>query len=342
MKIPTAERLINLSVFLLNERNPQILRDLIEQVDGYEKDKDYESNRRMFIRDKKALAELGITIRIGKTTDPRTGIETDAYTISPMDFYLPAISFGEEEANALSALENLFSGAGSESVLGDLDWAVAKVTATHGVPRHGGGFSDNVLLHLERGGGTVDPDLLEALRDSIAERHRLKTIYHSPVSGKTSKREIDPYGMFLRRGFWYLYGFCRLRNEERTFRVDRLKLLDRQKVEGRDFEPPEDFSLSEKLKLRAPWEYGDDETTTATIRFHPETFWQARNAWGDLPSAKFDEKQHTMTLKSVNDNGLIGWTLGFADGAEILSPPTLRTKMARILKGIARNAGNSD
>ena len=55
-KIPTVERLVNLSAFLLDEKKPQTLRSIVNQVDGYEKDKDYEANRRMFIRDKKALS----------------------------------------------------------------------------------------------------------------------------------------------------------------------------------------------------------------------------------------------------------------------------------------------
>ena len=66
MRVPTVERLLNLSAFLLSERRPQTLRTIVEKVEGYDPRKDYESNRRMFIRDRKALAGLDILIKIEK------------------------------------------------------------------------------------------------------------------------------------------------------------------------------------------------------------------------------------------------------------------------------------
>lgn len=337
VKIPTAERLINLSAFLLDSKRPKTLREILDEVTGYEKEKDYESNRRMFIRDKKALAELDIPIRLVRTEDPRTGCETEAYTIDPKDFYLPAISFTNEEAEALAGLGHRFSGAGSGSLLKELEWALAKIASASGTPAPGAS-ADNVLLCLERGGAGADPVALATIRDAIGERRSLDVRYHPPASGKSSKRRVDPYGLFLRRGLWYLYGWCRLRKGMRTFRVDRMEIAGPPKGEGPDFELPENFSISEQIAGRAPWEYGDGEEAAAVVRLHADAFWQARNAWGDLASVSFDEKQLTMTVKSVNDGGLIGWALGLGDRAEIVSPPAIRKKMARALKGIMSNA----
>jgi predicted DNA-binding transcriptional regulator YafY len=339
-KIPTVERLINLSAFLLNEKKPQTLRSIVDQVDGYERDKDFESNRRMFIRDKKALADLGIPIRLAKTNDPLTGYETEAYKIDSQDFYLSKILFSENEVAALMELGRRISGGAGGSPIRELDWALAKIASAAGRPAAGALPAEPVLFQLERLESATDPDLLAALQDAAADRRTVKLRYHSPDTGGAVDRRVDPYGLFLRRGFWYLYGYCHLRKGPRLFRLDHLELLAAPEPGGGpDFEPPTNFSIQEQAGLRAPWEFGAESPTTAVIRFHPDLFWQIRNAWGDLPSVSLNENENSISVKSVNNEALISWTLGFSDRAEIVSPPALRKRIADILKGILTDAG---
>ncbi len=338
-RIPTEERLLNLSVFLLSARKPRTLREIVAQVEGYDRDKDFESNRRMFIRDKKSLADLDIPVLLTKGTDPATGYETEAYTIDPRDFYLPEIRFTDEETAALAGLGRRLTGAKSTPPLRELDWALAKITYAGSRPATGTPAADNLLLQFDRSNATTDTVLITATQEAVADRRRLRLKYQSPATGRSVERRVDPYGIFLRRGFWYLYGYCHLRKEPRLFRMDHLELVETPEGgDGPEFDLPADFSIEKHARRRAPWEFGDEHPVTAEIRFHPDTFWQAQNTWGNLESASFDEKTLTMTVRSVNEAGLLSWTLEFASRAEILSPPALRAKMAAILKGIIANA----
>ena len=339
-KIPTVERLINLSVFLLNAKKPRTLRSIIEQVAGYESEKDYESNRRMFIRDKKALGDLGIVIRLAKTDAPLTGYETEAYKIDPRDFYLPTILFSESEVAALIELGRRLSGVTGASPMRELGWALTKIASAAGRPAAGARPAEPVLLQLVRTEPTADPALLTALQDAVVERRAVKLRYNSTSRPRPVDRRVDPYGLFLRRGYWYLYAYCRLRKAPRSFRLDHLELLDTPEPGGGpDFELPAGFSIEKEASRRAPWEFGDERPTTAVIKFHPDVFWQIRNSWGDLDSISLNENECSMTVKSVNNDALISWTLEFADRAEIVSPPALRSKIAGILKGILADAG---
>jgi len=338
-RIPTEERLLNLSVFLLSASKPQTLRAIIAQVEGYDRAKDFESNRRMFIRDRKSLADLDIPIRLTKGIDPATGYETEAYTIDPRDFYLPEIRFTDEEAAALAALGRRLSGAKSTPPLRELDWALAKITSAGIRPAAGTPASDNLLLQFDRPDAPTDPSLIAAAQEAVAEKRRLRLKYLSPTAGRVIERRVDPYGIFLRRGFWYLYGYCHLRKETRLFRMDRIELIEMpESGAGPEFDPPPGFSIEKQARRRAPWEFGDERPATAEIRFHPDAFWQVQNAWGDLESVSFDEKSLTMTVRAVNETALLSWTLEFADRAEILSPPALRGKIAAILKDIIADA----
>jgi predicted DNA-binding transcriptional regulator YafY len=55
---------------------------------------------------------------------------------------------------------------------------------------------------------------------------------------EVTERALDPYGLVCRGGYWHVVGYCHLRKDLRTFRLDRI-----QHVEMRDetFQPPLDF-----------------------------------------------------------------------------------------------------
>jgi predicted DNA-binding transcriptional regulator YafY len=56
--------------------------------------------------------------------------------------------------------------------------------------------------------------------------------------GEETRRKFDPYGIVLNEGYWYASGYCHLRDDLRTFRIDRVTAL--QPTEG-TFERPVTF-----------------------------------------------------------------------------------------------------
>ncbi|HOX29124.1 MAG TPA: WYL domain-containing protein, partial [bacterium] len=259
LKIPSAERLFNLTMFLLGTK-PRTLKSILDSVEGYEKSKDSESNRRMFIRDKKVLAGLDIPVRIVKTNDPLSGYETEGYIIDPSDFYLPAVNFTEEEIASLKRLSGVFLGKMRTPALNDLDWALSKISSLSGRGERSdppAAAPDRMIMEFDRKGGGDDPELIGTLIDAVSEKRRVKIVYSTPGSKETSTRNVDPYGLFVRRGYWYLHGYCHRRNEVRSFRTDRIRKVDMdEKREPPHFELPENYSFLEDVRARAPWEFG--------------------------------------------------------------------------------------
>jgi predicted DNA-binding transcriptional regulator YafY len=104
--------------------------------------------------------------------------------------------------------------------------------------------------------------LLETLRQAIRDCRRVFLVYQGRYQQDPVKRELDPYALVHRSGWWYCVGFCHLRIEVRTFRADRfaeLRLLEQS------FEMPADFDVQAYL--------ADDTTAQASIsvrmRFFP-------------------------------------------------------------------------
>ncbi len=57
---------------------------------------------------------------------------------------------------------------------------------------------------------------------AISKTTRTARITYTTESGRRTEREVEPYGLVGRRGHWYLVGYCRLRADFRTFRLDRM------------------------------------------------------------------------------------------------------------------------
>ena len=59
-----------------------------------------------------------------------------------------------------------------------------------------------------------------------------------------SKRDLDPYALVYREGAWLVVGWCHLRQEIRSFRVDRIhEAVMAPKPKSPDFERPADFDV---------------------------------------------------------------------------------------------------
>lgn len=80
--------------------------------------------------------------------------------------------------------------------------------------------------------------LLIKLRRAVRDHCRVQMSYHSLNSPRSEPRELDPYALIHRAGWWYVVGFCHLRQAMRYFRVDRITELS---LTGQTFPDPLDF-----------------------------------------------------------------------------------------------------
>ncbi len=91
--------------------------------------------------------------------------------------------------------------------------------------------------------------VLEKARRAIREQRRVELVYRSGSQPEPHHRQVDPYALVHRWGWWYLFGHCHLRNAIRSFRLDRvveLILLDTT------FQLPADFNIQDYISKGLP------------------------------------------------------------------------------------------
>ncbi len=70
-----------------------------------------------------------------------------------------------------------------------------------------------------------NPNVLATLAQATITNKRCWMRYGRP-DGDESAREIEPYGIVVHYGRWYLQAWCHLRKGTRTFRIDRIRRVD--------------------------------------------------------------------------------------------------------------------
>ena len=159
---------------------------------------------------------------------------------------------------------------------------------------------------------------LALLRAAVRDRRGVEMVYRAGSAAEVTRRELDPYALVHRWGWWYVVGFCRLRGAVRSFRVDRIEGLQRLE---RSFAEPEGFDVRRYLEE----EMRGQSMLSARLRFDPRAAPRAlanRASWDQLEEQSDGAVCVTLTCPDL------AWAassvLAYGPGVSVLDPPELR------------------
>jgi predicted DNA-binding transcriptional regulator YafY len=175
-----------------------------------------------------------------------------------------------------------------------------------------------VATGMHRADPSAQAPFLEKLRRTAREHRRVDMLYQSTSQTEATQRQVDPYALVHRSGWWYLVGYCHLRDAPRTFRVDRIQSLE---LLSQTFQIPDDFDIHAYLDS----EFADQPVVRAKLRFKAEGASIARSnvaGWDSLeenPDGSVD-----VVLSAPDLTWLASMTISFANLVTVLEPPELR------------------
>ncbi|WP_298707335.1 YafY family protein [Chitinophaga sp.] len=180
----------------------------------------FDISLRTVYRDVRALMEAGVPI----------GAEAGTGYYIVDGYHLPPVMFNRTEAAALLTGEKLMEKHSDRSNQQQFSSAMQKIRA---VLR---GSDKDFLESLDENIAVLRdnrPDneqqfpnrFLSDIQEGLANQKVLSVEYYSFYNDSISRREIEPIGIFHMHSSWHLIGWCRLRNDYRDFRADRIKSL---------------------------------------------------------------------------------------------------------------------
>ena len=138
-------------------------------------------------------------------------------------YRLPPMMFTDEEALGLALGLLAARHLGLAGVAPAVEGALAKLErvmpeALRGRVR---ALQEAVSIAAARPRAPARSEALLTIAAAVDEQRRARLRYRSGWSRET-EREVDPYGVMHREGYWYAVGHCHLREGMRLFRLDRV------------------------------------------------------------------------------------------------------------------------
>ena len=304
------ERVLDLLMMLLETRVALTREEIFERlrpIHAYPESAD--AARRAFERDKETLRDLGVPIH----TEPVGDGSLTGYRVKPSEYYLPDPGLDESETIALRVALNAVT-------LGD--------SAGTGALLKLGSEAGSIITPLA---ALVDAPALPELFEAVRIRAVAGFVHRGTV------RRLEPYGIAVRRGHWYVVGRDLDREAMRAFRVDR---IDDDVTVGPagTFERPVDFVAGDHIEDRA-WMLDGRFEVTVRIRIDTPSVPVVLGDLGD--DAVVVEEGETgieVEVTVTRPGALRNHLLGYLDAVEILGPPEERDAMVAALRVIEATA----
>lgn len=293
------DRLIGILSVLLQE----------EKVTAPELAEKFEVSRRTINRDIEDLCKAGIPIStaqgIGGGISIMDGYRMDRTILTSKDMQM-----------ILAGLRSLDSVSGSR-YYGQL---MEKIKAGSSDFVSG---SDTILIDLSSWNKESISEKITLIQTAIDAKLAIHFDYYSPKTETT--RVIDPYYLIFKWSSWYVWEFCRIKQDFRMFKLNRMGKLKLTNVQAakRNIPFPE-FEISSfspsNIHLKAVFD--------ASMKWHLlESY--GTSSFKDLEDGKL------LFEMDMDEEGAIAWLLSCGDKVTVLEPQSIREKMLQVASEIA-------
>ena len=291
------ERLIGILSILL-QRDKVTAPELAEQ---------FEVSRRTIQRDIESLCQAGIPIATAQGTGGGISI-LEGYRVDRTVLTTP------EMQAILAGLQSL------DSVSGTRRYAQLMEKLSAGST----GRDSHILIDLSSWYKTSLSPKIEAIHSAIRQHQTIRFTYFSPK--ETAARTIEPYDLVFQWSSWYVWGWCRTRQDFRLFKLNRMTDL----VPGEPFTPrpapPPDLSAERIF----PAKY------QVTVLFDPACRWRLVEEYGPDSFTAQPDGRLRFTWGFPDADSVLSWVLTFGEGAELTEPEELRLRLAALTATLAR------
>ncbi len=187
----------------------------------------------------------------------------------------------------------------------------------------------HILIDLSSWSKSALAPKIELLHGAIDCGRCVSFRYFAPKG--ESFRMIEPYYLIFRWANWYVWGFCREREDYRLFKLNRMTELET----GEPFEkrpaPLPDLSTEKVFP----------HTYQVKALIAPEFRWRLVEEYGPDCFTVQEDGRLLTSFGFTNEESILGWILSFRGGAELLEPVEFREKLAAFGKELQKRYSDS-
>lgn len=161
---------------------------------------------------------------------------------------------------------------------------------------------------------------IKTIRAAIASHQLLNMDYYG--GSGYHHRSIEPYKLIFKQENWYLFGYCKYKEDFRVFKVSRMTDLH---MSGETFIERENYTIP---SLQS--DFANESGLSITVRMDQSLEFLAVDFFG-LENMTKVGNDIFITFQTEHSQWVISTFAGFGSKAEIIAPDTLREEMKLFL-----------
>ncbi len=170
---------------------------------------------------------------------------------------------------------------------------------------------------------------IEVIRTAIDTCRELEFVYFSPKA--ESIRRIEPYYLIFRWSNWYVWGWCKVREDFRLFKLNRIEEL---KIAEQEFT---------KRQVPMP-DLSNERIFPGGIKvkalFDGECKWRLVEEFGTGSFREQKDGKLLFQADYTDKENLITWLLSFRDKVQLIEPEEIRTEIKKTIEKMRRKYDN--
>ncbi|CAM4032012.1 helix-turn-helix transcriptional regulator [Mesobacillus zeae] len=182
---------------------------------------------------------------------------------------------------------------------------------------------------------SMEPFLKE-LEQAVADGYSVKILYHKSGEKQLNYRLVDPYRIIYWNNKWYVIGFCHLRNDIRSFRVDRIESL---MLTENKFNRPENFSARDFfMKNLLPTIEDKEGITSLVINGNESTLNDVCQHWflGHYLHERNSNQAVFLLEKDIVHTYIPYLLLPYGKSIQIIEPISLKKRLIEVLSELIK------
>ncbi|TAE30854.1 MAG: YafY family transcriptional regulator [Cytophagales bacterium] len=274
----------------------------------------FEISLRTVYRDVRALEEAGVPI------GAEAGI---GYFLE--DYHLPPVMLSNAEASALLFGAKLIEKMADQSLREPFASALFKIRSVlkRADKEHLADLEAQIAVSGYRQVSDFANPVLNTIQGALVQQRVLYMGYRAGYNDETVEREVEPVGLVYYGGNWHLIAWCRLRQDYRDFRTDRMAQVAET---GRTFSRQDRLSLQAYLQQLRERQSDLQEVVVLFDRKLAQMSQQQRYSFGYVSEELVGEHVRMRFITQYME-GLGRWLLMYGNGITIESPEPLRFAM---------------
>jgi len=287
----------------------------------------FEISKRTVYRDIRALEEAGVPI----------GAEAGVGYYLTEGYHLPPVMFTKSEASSMLTAEKLVEKFTDHSIEKNFKSALDKIKSV--LPISEKDFLEMLTPHIailqqqETSGNDFPNNFLSDIQHALAAKRVVKVDYYAHYSSELTKgRLVEPIGICYYGFAWHLIGYCRLRDDYRDFRIDRIKNLSLT---------DEKFSADNRIPLQEFLQglYQSNNLEPVVIRFDKSivSFVEKPKYYYGYVDEKDLGNQVEMYFMTDSMEYMARWLVMHGSKAEIISPAKLKDSVRALALELYRH-----